>query len=285
MGNQVSRPMSSMAAVYPPDDPSARELIERVATADRDENGNAVLRRSLTAVERQVLQKRAATLAPYIDRARLRDAEAAVLAMVIGRGTAAGMGEDEADVFAAQCASVLVGYGLPLWAIQRACLRFAAGDVRAEDVGEKHLSNTYVPSSAHVRILTERIARAVHVEVHKIGTTLRGVVEPPQMTELERIAALPKIMAMRESYHREAAAIAVEEITAEEVRRAAGRRAAAEASTRMILAEYRRARVEPVYLDAGKTIPVSLETLRRQGWRIEEVGPGESALVAPARSA
>ena len=179
--------------------------------------------------------------------------------------------EDEAEVIAAQYAKVLSGF--PLWAIERACLRFARGEVKAEEVGAKVLDPSFRPASSQLRMIVEKVSRPYYSEVKRIEMTLRGTVAELELTPEERERTGKKI----------AEYLATRKLETEKVDvqlqqdAAAG---AAEVTRRLILAEYAGAGVKPFYGADGTLC--SLPLLRSLGYTIQEIGM-ERVLIAPAK--
>ena len=258
--------------LYPvPEDHGAMRLIDGVVTPERDDRFNFVLRRALTTVEREVLSARSRVILPHLAGASYSKIAKAVLNMFAGlRG--ANADEDEAEIIAAQYAKVLSGF--PLWAIERACLRFARGEVSAEEVGAKVLDPSFRPASSQLRIIVEKISRPYYAEAKRIEMTLRGTVAKAEMTPEERERTGKKI----EEY------LATRKFETEVVDVQAQQDSAArviENTKKMILSEYQSAGIKPVYGADGVTL-CSLSLLRSLGYTVQEIGD-ERVLVAPAK--
>lgn len=244
--------------------------MDAVVTPDRDAEGNAVLRRALTLPERQAISARAAQLSPWMKRGSTSKVVSLITEMLSGFGGSQ-MSLEEASAVASQYAAVVSG--LPLWAIERACMRFAGGEVSAAEVGAKMLDRSFRPSSAQLNIVASKMANQVYDEVSRLSKIARGTVAlrhvPPE--ERERVQAkldelLGTLRAKGENFDKAGA----ESRTAE----------AAKRSEALALREYRAAGLEPVRSSDGMII--SLSMLRSIGWIVEEVD-GHPALIAPPK--
>lgn len=251
------------------DNPQVRALLDGVLTTDRDAAGRNIIRRRLVASERAELTKRGAELADALVSGRYQEIAKAVTQLLAGFPSTRAT-EQEAAAIVAQYATSL--RGLTTWAVERACGRFARGEVSAEEVGAKRLDRKYPPSSAEVRVIAEKIERPWRMEAWKIGRLLGGSVEMPEASAAERNRVATKFEALKNEL---AAKIAVTDL---EEREKAARRIR-ERGQRALEDEYRREGLEPVVTGGMVT---SLALLRQQGWTIQDVGKGQRALVAPA---
>jgi hypothetical protein len=269
----------TVADLYPEPDPDVRALLDAVAESERDEKGNYILRRDITIPERQILSRRLTALALFVEGGRPSKIGEAVSRMLSGFGSARADVED-AKAITVQYASVL--RGLPLWAVERACMKFSTGQVDPADIGAKRIDRAFAPSSAQLRLLADKLARPIYIEASRIGMTLRGNYRPPTMTPEQVAASIPKIKKMQEAFHRGMAAGNVKEAAEKVVLEDRARRESEDRSRKFILAEYSRAGVAPVYADAAKTMLLGLSILLQRGYTIEDVD-GEQTLVAPEK--
>lgn len=244
-----------------------------IALAGRDAKHNAVLRRELTITERDALLKRGRALAATLERAPIRKIAKLISETLSGFGSSRASAE-EAEIVAAQYAVVLAG--LPLWAIERACLRFAGGDVKPEEIGAKHIDPNFGPSSAAVKIVASKIAAPYEEDLVKVRMICGGTVAPKEIGPEERKRVGEKLAARAKEMKQ-----AGEVVDLEAQRVALAR--AAEVTKQTLLGEYRSAGLEPVCANDGTTL-ISLSMLRSLGYTVEEVA-GERTLIAPAREA
>jgi hypothetical protein len=156
---------------------------------------NRVLPRHLSIAEEQTLRKRAQQLSAWSDPAKPNEIKGAISRCFIGLGGEK-LSTEQAEMMMAQYVTVLSG--MKLWAIERACLRFAAGEVKAEDVGAKHLEPAMRPSSAHLRIMAAIISESFDKERAEIDKVLTAHPPKHEPTEEERAAGLAKTRAWQE---------------------------------------------------------------------------------------
>jgi hypothetical protein len=265
-------PAVQTSELYPiANDPEANRLIEGLATPERDERFNFVLRRPLTMVEKEILSARSRAILPHLAGAKYSKIAKAVLNLFTGLGGTSA-NEEDAEVIAAQYANVLSG--LPQWAIDRACMRFARGEVEASEVGAKTLDKSFRPASSHLRIIADKIARPYYSEAKRIEMTLRGTVAKAEITPEERARTGAKIAEYLKTRKLETEAV---DLHAEQDRTAKS----AELTKTLILAEYQSAGIKPVVGADGVTL-CSLSLMRSLGYTVQEIGD-ERVLVAPAK--
>lgn len=173
--------MWSQSELYPPAEPAeTRALLDGLLLQERIE-GKHLIRRDITQAERAVLHQRRQRILPYIQKADYNDASQVILEMMIGFA-ARSETDEEAAVKTKQYCDVVAGQ--PLWAIKRACDRFAQGMVTAQDLGEKgRLSRTYVPSTAHLYVITSSLSRPFKIEVYRTRALLEGVFKNRRATD------------------------------------------------------------------------------------------------------
>lgn len=268
--------VKTVAELYPPRCvPEWWKFLLAVATTDRDDSGNFVLHRALTVAERKALQDRAAVLAPWFESGKSGKIMAAIVNMLVGFGGKS-LSIEEARIVATQYTVTMSD--LPLFAIERACIRFSNGEVRAEEVGAKHIDRTFPPSTAQLHIVAKEIARPFGEERTRIYMTLNGSPPKREPDPAEKKAIGEKLNGFAEEMRRTVA----EEEDAKLVE--ARTRASAESkahSRKMILREYEHRGLEPVSDANGN--PHSISLLLSVGWRIEEMD-GRNVLIKPVLS-
>lgn len=233
----------------------------------------------LSIVERQMFSSRRSKLAPVLAPAGSREIRALLKQAFAGWFSM----EDEmgASAVLAQYSAVL--RGLPLFAIHQALQKFVMGQVTAADVhSEKDPRKGYRPAQDHLRIVAEKIARPHWDEAKACDLLLNAVVvlEEAPRTEQAKAHAMEVAEAVRRQTE---ATVAAQDLRDAEAKARNAERVAS-ANAALILAEYRRHGISPVYADAAKTVPVSLPMLLRNGYRIETFG-SEKVLVKPGQPA
>lgn len=229
---------------------------------------NNVLPRHLTVAEEQTLRERARQLSQWGDAASPAEIKSAISRCFLGLG-----GEKlppaQAEMMMAQYVTVLSG--MTLWAIERACLRFASGEVKAEDVGAKRLESALRPNSAHLRIMAGIISESFNKERTDITKVLAAFPPKYEPTEEERAEGLARTQAWQVQRH------GVE-----------AKKAPVPGHAKRTLDDINKRhhdRIIQEYLAAGlpaptAAIPTSLPMLLEMGWSIVEQH-GEKQLVKP----
>jgi hypothetical protein len=126
--------------------------------------------------------------------------------------------------------------GIPTWAVSRACYQIRTGS--ADDI-----SKDYIPTTIRIRELAQAIAKPMVSEVIQIERLLRAEKYRPPATpeERERVkAGFATLVAEQKRWLKE------RDDAFEELRAAQGRKLA-KADQRVMLAEYGRAGLDPVY--------------------------------------
>lgn len=273
----MSKAIATADDLYPiKDDPefvqTARLLMDN---SDRDIVGHLVLSEKLAPATRQRIAKRREELERGLIVAQPRDIRAAILKLMVSYGSAQ-MTADEASVIVAAYVSSLSSENLPLFAIERACLRFRTGAVKPEEVGEKFFSQGYRPSSAQLCIIARKVVQPYRNEFHVANELLSaqvGVVVSVSPEERERAAKLLRDTA--------AALRTADSKQAMETRGRQEQHAAwvQSASTRAMLEQYDALGIEPVQKNGVVT---SLALLKANGWTIQTVGD-RNYLLTPDR--
>jgi hypothetical protein len=100
--------------------------------------------------------------------------------MLLGFGSARAS-EEDAEAVVTQYVTVLAN--LPLWAVQRACRRFASGSVTKAECPD--WKRAFAPSSAQLCHLAQGLVQTFYVEERRIADALNGIPRC-QRTEEER---------------------------------------------------------------------------------------------------
>lgn len=227
-----------------------------------------MLPRHLTVAEEQTLRRRAHQLSQWGDTAKPEEIKSTLSRCFLGLG-----GEKLAPAQAAMMMTqyVTVLSGMKLWAIERACLRFAAGEVTAAEVGSKQLEPALRPSSAHLRIMAAIISESFDKERSDIAKVLAAYPPKYEPTEEERAQGLAKTRAWQ-----------VQREGAEE------KKAPVSGHAKRTLDDINKRhhdRIIQEYISAGlpaptAAIPTSLPMLLEMGWSIVEQR-GVKHLVKP----
>lgn len=252
----------------------------RVLTGSRDPDRRALLARALTDEERRALATRSKDLEPFANPGTAQQKGEEIAGMLMGlKGQALSL--EEARAVAVQYVKTCAE--LPLWAVARACHRFATGQVRAEEIGQEgRLDPNWRPSTAALYRVAAKMAEPVQEERFRIGEAMRGtlMIAKRAETEEERVATAERINAKLKETR---AALAAEEVrqAAERSGRMLERRdEARRASAAFIEQEYRAAGLEPPPWQ-GDIPPVSLAVMLSMGWTIADGPHGEKVLIKP----
>lgn len=256
---------------YPPEPaPETLGLLEIVEPI-----GVPELRRALDVVERQNLAARARLLSLYLKPARPHEIRDALVRCFMSFGGKA-LTIEEAEMIATQYIVVLEG--LPIWSIERACMRFARGEVQPAEVGAKSIETGLRPGTAHLRIVAHALVERFDAEYRRLTRTLKAPAPRVPETPEEREAALERMKVWRET-----AGIVRKESDApipghrlrvqEELRKRARAR---------ILQEY-AANGLAVPEDSDQSPAVSLPMRLAMGWTIRRMPDGSNALLKPDR--
>jgi hypothetical protein len=272
--------LMSQAELYPPASPGAEKIAADLLTEEMDwsSGGKRVLARAPTPAERRTMHDYLAATDPWAKAGERKAKGSAVTAMLMGFGGVSGL--EDAMSIAKQYVAVVDD--IPAWAVARACMRFSAGEVTAADLGEESFNRSFRPSTAHVHIISARIAEEFFRQRHRAREVLEGVTkQAPELTAEERTrisAKFDELLGGMKSNLLEQDDAG----EAERRRRQAWERRSADDEAR-ILQEYRQAGLDPPEKKPGCNMPC-LALLLTMGWTIEEVG-GKKALVSPNRPA
>jgi hypothetical protein len=141
-----------------------------LAPRENDRDGTPLLPVLATPAQRGLLMSRQRELLTALAPGKSTEIAKAIAQMLIGFGAR----EDEAGSQARVAAYVTVLQHLPLWAVQRACNRFARGDVKPEEIQERYVGRGFPPSTAHVHIIASRIIQGFRDEQADIREVLRA---------------------------------------------------------------------------------------------------------------
>lgn len=259
--------------VYPLDnDPEFEETARALLNgAERNIVGRTILGRAMTKPERAIVQRRQSALNPALVHARASEIKLVVEQMLAGMGMAM-MEMAEAQVLVAQFCVTLSD--LPLFAIAQACLRFARGQVRAEELDLKKFPRGYRPTTDQVHAIAEAIAAPRRNEFYVCRALLNAEIALPMPTPEQRAngaATLEKVGAML-------AAKSAELDAADMGQRGKALNQIDEMARKSLIREYTSRGLDPVYAAPG--VPTSLSMLLSQGWEIKQIGQ-ENVLVRP----
>ena len=230
----------------------------------------------LNGAEREMINRRLGMITPHLVPADRRKIKEQVVQMMSGFGSASG---DDDGAMATIAQFVKIMEGLPLFAIQRACMRWAAGDVKPDEVHEQSLRRGFPPSTAQLRIVAENIARPHRDEAATAHALLNAKKAPDPKDKSEDAKARVRAMHTDARRSLDGYTEAERQIAREEAERAEQRRI--ERGNTAIIEKYRAAGLDPVYLDDAKTMPVSLEMMLLNGHYIETLSDGKAVLVGP----
>lgn len=275
MANEVTTTkLWTTAELYPPaTPPGLTDLLDAVVRGDRTESGKPALRRELTEDERCALAHRFHDLGKWTRSAR-RDAIAeVVLIMMVGFGKSET--RDESAVRVTRYCEILAD--LPLWAIKRACDRFGAGEVTAEEIGEIRIMRGRAPSTDHLYMVAAALVAPLRREAGRVYCAMNGVV--PKSYGEKSEADKERVRRAHEEFRARPAL--PDDVEAEERRREARERLAEEATA------FSRAQVDAEYREAGIFAPTpacaSLGLALKLGARVED-GPDGRNLTFPVTS-
>jgi hypothetical protein len=164
--------LAPLVQVYPPRAGEEVAALTRSIVASRRSDGAYELRRDLAATERGALEVRLKELDTWLEPARQSAAGQEVSRMLLGWAAAGrSMTPAEASAIATQYAMALGG--VPLWAVKRACAKWASGSVSPSEVGldvnkGQRINWDYPPSAPMVNIVAREIARPWGEEAARI---------------------------------------------------------------------------------------------------------------------
>lgn len=279
MANQMAS-VTPVEKLFPPDRPAEiTRLLSTLGVGERDRDGKLMLQRPLTPPERVMLQRRRDVLFKNFMQSGPRDhsrIKALVATMRLGFSSKAST-SDEEDVINAQYAYALSI--IPIWAIERACMRFASANVTAADVGVKVLDLTWGPSTAMIAHLARSISQPVHKEARAIADLIAGVPAPRSESTEDRAKNAEAIAKMTAETVARLSMDSIERET-DDRRRSDAMRERAAAQLEMRRQEYRDAGLEPPKGTTFASLPMTLKL----GWSIQDSPTGGRVLVAPRRA-
>jgi hypothetical protein len=236
-------------------DRAVDDVLRQVLTPERDGEGRRIVRAKPDADQDRLLGERLGLLMQHMRAAPKGEIARAVLEMLTGFGSSRGS-EQEAAAVVAQYVSVL--QNMPLWAIRRACGRFARGEVQPDEIDGK-LDKAFAPSTAQLHTIVEKTAAPFFEETSKIRDARGGVLEhKPDPVALQRMEVKAKRWLDRDDEKARELQAAVDRERAGRAERHA--RELREGNDRMILREYQRLGIEPRYLSDGRLISPTLAT-------------------------
>lgn len=261
----MNRIVRTSGELYPPAQP------DDIAAIRRDVVAQGGMRRALTATEADTVRARLALVEHWLRRGTHDQMVTSIGFMITGMSDAP-VSDDAAEVEAAQYAYIC--RDLPWWAVERACTRFASGQVRPDELSGERVSLRYAPSSAQLNVIAGRIVAPLRSERDALKLMLSGKVIAPPVREGS--TAIPgNVQAwlnMRRMSEQNARDARVERVTAE-------------SGTRAEIAERQRRKA---FADAGVDLPplqmcMTLAWYLGHGWTIETV-EDRRVLASPTRN-
>lgn len=262
----AARPLSA-----PPE--ATRQFTDFLASLGTLTGTSVELRRGLATAERTTLRTRELELARFLTRPTSREIRDTIARCFAGFSFAAT--PQEAQAIGAQYVVVL--QDCPLWAIEKACMRFARGEVKPEEVGAKQpLDLREKPTTAQLHTVVEAIVHPFAAEARRIYLTLRAEAPRPPITEEVRARTNKAI----EEWRNDAGVRLRQDFEAEREKRRKSAMESDESHRKMVLQQYEMAGLPPPEERPGKAL-VSLPLLLSLGWRIETGPDRKPVLVAP----
>lgn len=251
-------------------DHEASRLIFGRARRDRDpETGKMVIEEPLSSAERQIVDQRLRELAGPLAPAKPREIAAVISQTFTGLGGEKIESDEELAAIMTQYVKAMAG--LPLFAVARACGRFARGEVTAAELGEKELRKGMRPPTSFLRIVAEKIVRP-HWDEASVGSmVLNAKIAPPPASEEEMARRAEKAKAAIAEITKKAAERALEDAAKNAVERSAAETRRIERDRKARIAEYEAKGLDPVFADEDHRVVVSLPMMLNMGWRIETV--------------
>ncbi len=262
-------PVRTVAELYPPSPEGDLRGLEAFLGASK-EHGRVVLPRSIRPEEKQKLEDRRNVLGRWLLPGAANKIALMISKMLMGFGGGT-VSESEAMALTVQYVDMVKD--LPRFAVERACIRFATGQVRADEIGEKTLSLSWRPSTAQLYRVAADIARVTTDEYALVCGILAAKPPTAPQTPEERQKLNSSIDEWREQLA--AKIVRDEEILDSKRREQALATMKRERENR--IAEYRAAGVEPPPM--GEVV-ISLALRLSLGWTIQEIG-GQRVLVRP----
>lgn len=265
MTARLNRIIRTTGELYPPTQP------DEIAAIRREVVASSGVRRALTASEAERVRARLTVVDHWMRRGD-HDAMVTSINFMISGMSDAPVSDAEAEVEAAQYAYIC--RDLPWWAVERACTRFASGQVRPAEIGGERVSLRYAPSSAQLNVIATRIAAPLKSEQDALKVMLAGNVIAP--TPREDGKTIPgNVQAWLDMRRMSQRGATVERDL----------RIAAEAGARAEIAERQRRKG---FADAGVELPpprmcMSLAWYLEHDWTIETL-EGRKVLMSPTRN-
>lgn len=264
MANDLIRPETGIP------EQASREAISflsQMLLPYRSLDGKDLIRRALSAPERSSLKRRKDHLAARMgqgDRKAMMRAIVSMLAVFPSRG-------DADQTKAIVTAYVTAVHDLPTWAVEKSCLRFSRGEVRADEIGLAKMDSSFAPSAPQIRRVALDEMKPFTAELSMLRRALLADVEVDPLTSEDREALAAKFGGLkRELEQRCDVLIAERQASSERVIQ----RASA-ASARLIMREYEERGIAP-----PSDNPLSISMYLALGWKIEFYGD-EQVLVRP----
>jgi hypothetical protein len=247
------------------------KLLRVLATPDKDERGNFILREPVREDDRESLMERLRVLKPWMESGPKKRIGDALVRLFEFYGKQAS-GQEAANLIKAFTRELSV---LPGWAVERACLKFISGTVTPEDLDQKTIDRSFPATGPQISILARKIAAPWIAEAARIYKTLNGTFEVRETPEeRERTKAhIESVMAGIKA-RQEAAEDAEEVIRAQKYAEKVIPR-----NLRYLENEYRNAGLDVPAVPPGG-VQVSLALRLANGWKIQ-TRHGRKVLVSP----
>lgn len=272
----ATRPEPPRMDLYPPIS-EKESLIGFIRSISTETVSGIELKRGLATVERRSLTARRDRLMTWSTPTPSKGKIKALVANCFN--ALGGTSATEEEALATVELYITALEGKPQWAIERACMRFINGEVTGDEIGIRGKYDLRrPPTTAALRIITEKLVGPVAAELMLIRKVLAASPPKPQPTAEEKAKADAAITAWRAQQGIKAAAEANDTARAE--RRASTAKKVDDLHRERIRREYIAAGLEPPEPRADKLTP-SLQLMLEMGWSIIDVPGGKRSLVAP----
>lgn len=239
-------------------------------------DGPRTLQRAPTDEERATLQRRAAALAPaMLPFQRPEEDDRVAVAIADLYGSYRSMTERGENALARVRAASNALADMPAWAIEEACLDIRRRGYEVIEDGRSRLEQHWPPSDPEIHAVVAKAVTQRRSALASARALLAAPVEPAAPPK----PPAPSVDASLAAFKRENADRHLAEIAAEDERREKQAVEHRRKHIDAILADYRRAGLDPPEVKDG--FVTSLPMMLKCGWRIEQVGD-RNKLIGPA---